>query len=382
VNQHIRFSEPLVLTIGALPANECRAQGLPHVRDVSHPSMLLDSQGRLVPQVEYFDSFVILIQHGAEDVRDTIALNIGDDRCRWAYIPDDPRNIPAVVLGAKRMWVDEVSRLSDIPEAAPVKVYGTGFENLSVGLVTPAFMPIIGPYGSGKSIFLRQLLVNLWRLHGWKFALTSFEEKVRPRYERDLMRHMIGSVETAWTPEQIQDARDEIEAAGVFIRRKRNQVLDMDRLIDRIEFAAKVYGVRVVAIDPFNEIEHQVPRGMAKTDYVGQAIMRLKQVADDYNLLMIVALHPPKDGVEKRLQRNGVLTLNDGADSANWGNKADIGICMWRNIDGPTLLHVDKIKDHETMGRPNLFEMIHDPAFNRFRVGRIGYHILGDAANG
>ena len=104
--------------------------------------------------------------------------------------------------------------------------------------------------------------------------------------------------------------------------------------------------------------------------------MRLKQLADDYNLLLICALHPPKDGVEKRLQKNGLLTLNDGADSANWGNKADIGLCMWRDLTGPTLLHIDKIKDHETMGKPTLCEMIHDPVFNRFRVGRIGYGIL------
>ena len=117
---------------------------------------------------------------------------------------------------------------------------------------------------------------------------------------------------------------------------------------------------------------------MAKTDYIGNFIMRLKQLADDYNLLIICALHPPKDGVEKRLQKSGLLTLNDGADSANWGNKADIGFCMWRNLHGPTLLHIDKIKDHETMGRPTLCEMIHDSALNRFRVGRIGYEILRD----
>ncbi len=116
-----------------------------------------------------------------------------------------------------------------------------------------------------------------------------------------------------------------------------------------------------MAIDPVNEIDHQLPKGMNKTDYIGAFIMRLKQLADDYNLLMICALHPPKDGVEKRLQKNGLLTLNDGADSANWGNKADIGLCMWRDLTGPTLLHIDKVKDHETMGRPTLCELIHDP---------------------
>ena len=53
-------------------------------------------------------------------------------------------------------------------------------------------MPIIGPYASGESVLLRQLLFNLWRLHKWKFLLTSFEENVKPRYQRDFRRHLIG----------------------------------------------------------------------------------------------------------------------------------------------------------------------------------------------
>jgi hypothetical protein len=384
MNQHFRLSEPLVLTLGEQFADECRGQGLRHVADVLAPRNLLDTSGKLRSEYSFFESFVILIPPGGEALRDEIAVNVGDERCKWAYIPDDPRNIPAVVLGAKRMWIDEIARLDDIPDPGPLQLFETGFPELDrygLRLTTPAFMPVVGPYGSGKSIFLRQLLINLWRLHGWRFLLTSFEEKVKPRFQRDLRRHLLGTVEETWSEQDIERADAELNRAAVFLRRKRNTVLDADRLIDRIEYAVRVYGIRVVAIDPVNEIDHQVPRGLAKTDYLGGFIMRLKQLADDYNLLVICALHPPKDGVEKRLQKSGILTLNDGADSANWGNKADIGFCMWRNLHGPTLLHLDKVKDHETMGRPTLCEMIHDPALNRFRVGRIGYNILEDEGN-
>lgn len=381
MNQHVKFTEALVVVVGDETARQCRDAGLKHVRDVSAgPMTLLDSSGNVLPQIEFFDSYVILIPPGGEDLRDTIAMNLGDERCRWAYVPNEPENIPVVVMAAERMWTDEIARMDDIPEPGPQKLYTTGFDGLDrygLRLTTPAFVPLIGPYGSGKSVFLRQLLINLWRLHGWRFLLTSFEEKVKPRFQRDLRRHLIAKAESTWTDDDVRAADDELNDAAVFLRRKRNTVLDLDRLLNRIEYAVRVYGVKVVAIDPVNEIDHQVPRGMAKTDYIGSFIMRLKQLADDYDLLMICALHPPKDGVEKRLQKNGVLTLNDGADSANWGNKADIGFCMWRNMTGPTLLHIDKVKDHETMGRPNLVEMIHDPVFNKFRVGRIGYDLLG-----
>jgi hypothetical protein len=80
------------------------------------------------------------------------------------------------------------------------------------------------------------------------------------------------------------------------------------------------------------------------------------------------------------MMRDKVLTLNDGADTAHWGNKADIGLCVWRSLDGPTYLHGDKLKDHETMGSPFLAEMVLNPAMNSFRVKRMGYEILAEAA--
>lgn len=376
----LRLQETLVLTIGDAVA-DLKAQGFRHVRDCARPQDVLDSQGRPLPEVQYFQNYVILIPEGGETLRDTIAVNLGDELCRWAYLPSEPQNLPAVIAGAKRMWTDEVSRLSDVPESGAARVYRTGFAGLDdhgFRIVTPSFMPIVGPYGSGKSIFLRQLLVNLWRLHGWKFLLTAFEEKIKPRYQRDFRRHLIGLPEKDWDERQVAKADIELDEACVFLRRKRNTLLDVERLIDRIEYAVRVYGLKVVAIDPVNEIDHQVPKGMAKTDYIGQFIMRFKQLADDYDLLLICVLHPPKDSVEKRGQKSGILTLNDGADSANWGNKADIGVCIWRHADGPTRLHIDKLKDHETMGKPTMCELIYDAGCNGFSVGKIGYeHFLG-----
>jgi hypothetical protein len=381
MNQHFRLDDPLVLVIDERQWDECRVAGLPHVRHASTPQDLLNSDGTLRDELQWFSSFVILIPEGGENLRDTIAMNIGDERCKWAYWPYDPADIPAAVANASRMWTDEICLISDVPEPGPVKTYKTGIQGLDehgLRLTLPSFFPIVGPYGSGKSVLLRQLLVNLWRLHGWRFLLTSFEEQIKPRYERDLRRNIIGLRQSEWSARDIAKADAELKQMAVFFRRKRNTVLDLDRLIDRIEFAVRVYGVKVVAIDPVNEIDHVVPKGMAKTDYIGQFIMRLKDLASDYGLLMIVLVHPPKDGVEKRLQRAGMLTLNDGADSANWGNKADMGWAVWRDVNGPTMLHVDKIKDHETMGKPTLAQLRLDTEMNQFHVARIGYDILAE----
>lgn len=331
------------------------------------------------PELSIFQSYVFALPSSMADLRDDMAIRLGDHRCKWCDPSDG--DMSSQVAAARPMWTDEVATLDDIPDPGPVDAYRSGFYALDDHgwrITVPAFMPVIGPYGSGKSVFLRQLLVNLWRLHGWKFLLTAFEEKIKPRYHRDLRRSLIGKPVEEWTDVEMAHADAEIRRCAVFLRRKRNDILDQERLLSRLEFAIRVHGVKVVCIDPVNEIDHQVPRGESKTDYMGRFIMSLKALADDYNLLMICAAHPPKDGVEKRLAKNGLLTLNDGADTAHWGNKADIGLCLWRNIDGPTMLHIDKLKDHETMGKPTLAEMRLDRRMNAFVVDRIGYDLLGN----
>lgn len=334
---------------------------------------------------------VLALPAGCEQLRDDLAVRLGDTRCRWVPWPDgcagieetsDVLTAPEVVNmidHARPMWIDEVCTMDDVPEPQADQVFKTGFPKLDehgIRLVKGAFMAVIGPYGSGKSVLLRQLAVNLWRLHGWRTLLTSFEEKIKPRYQRDLRRHIIGKPIEWWTDLDIERADAEIRQAFRFLRRKRNTVLDADRFLDRIEYAVDVYGLDVVILDPINELDHCVPKGESKTDYMGRIIMQFKQLADDRGLLFIVAAHPPKDGVEKRLQKNSLLTVNDAADTAHFGNKADIGWAVWRELDGPTLLHVDKMKDHESMGRPTMAELVLDPSLNKFRETRIGYEIL------
>lgn len=387
----------VVLCSSDAEAKAFRAAGIRSVRTVNDVESLYrynsgTCEYELDDALRYFSEFVIALPEGREQLRDDLAVRLGDTQCRWVrwpkgvssavdFLDTEPADLANLVQTARPMWTDEVCTIDDIPEPSPETFYTTGLARIDqhgFRLVRPAFMPVIGPYSSGKSVLLRQLAVNLYRLHGWRTLITSFEEKVKPRFQRDLRRHLIGHA-APWSDEEIARADADIRQAFRFLRRKRNTVLDLERLIDRIEYAVKVYGVDVVMIDPVNEIDHQVPRGETRTDYMGKFIMRLKQLADDYALLVICALHPPKDGVEKRLAKNGLLTLNDGADTAHWGNKADIGWCVWRNLDGPTMLHIDKVKDHETQGKPTLVELKLNERMNAFEASRVGYEILGDS---
>lgn len=358
--------------------------------------------GDLLPDLAKFGRYVIAADGDAKGIacRDALANRLGDENCRWLRYPDGCKDANEVLIhhgadklrelvdNAPRMWTDEVATIDDIPDAAPEKTYAVGIHELDrygFRITLPAFWPIIGPYGSGKSVLLRQVLVNLWRNHGWRALLTSFEEQVKPRYQRDLRRHFIcrpDSEAAPWTSKEIAEADDEIRRGFVFMRRKRGCTFDMARALDRIEYAVRVYGVKVVAIDPFNKIRIRGDKGQSKSDAIGEFLTALKDLGEDYGLLTIVLAHPPKDSTDKRLAKNGILTLNDGEDSRHWGTDADIGWCVWRNLNGPTLLHIDKLKDHETMGQPTLAELTLNREMNRFAVSRMGFDILARKKEG
>ena len=392
------MSLELIIVARADDQRAMREAGFRSVRVVTEPEQLYvtGSTGyELDGTLAIFTRIVLAMPVDWHELRDELAMRLGDTRCQWVDFTDDlpgpaellqglgPTELANAVVAAKPMWTDEICIMSDVPRGGEEIGYLTGIDSLDrlgVRVARPAFMPVIGPYGSGKSVLLRQLAVGLYRKHGWKTLLTAFEEKIKPRYERDLRRHVIGAQPEFWSEEDVARADVHINRCFRFLRRKRGQAINLEHLLNRIEFAVKVHGVDVVMIDPVNELDHEVPKFTSKTDYMGQFIMALKQLADDYNLLMIVAAHPPKDGVEKRLSKGRLLTLNDGADTSHYGNKADIGWVVWRaEFDGPTLLHVDKTKSHEIFGKPNLYELRMDPATGRFECTREGYELMAGA---
>ena len=219
-----------------------------------------------------YSKFVLAFRRDQFELRDAVAMSLDDARCSWVPWPDEYAGAADTLKAFGResfreflkteirpMWTDEVSLLKDIPQELPQQGYTTGFKGLDehgFRLIRPAFMPVIGPYGSGKSVLLRQLAVNLYKLHGWRTLITAFEEKVRPRYERDLRRLFIDgdrdvmfscdTPEHRYTPEQIDRADEEINKSFRFLRRKRGGSMDVQKLLNRIDFAVRVYGVEVV----------------------------------------------------------------------------------------------------------------------------------------
>ena len=138
---------------------------------------------------------------------------------------------------------------------------------------------------------------------------------------------------------------------------------DLNWIIQRATEAVMRYGVRILLIDPWNEIEHARQNGEPMVDYIGRSIRALKRFARERNVIVIVVAHPTK----MRKKDSGALdtpTLYDIADAAHWYNKADHGIIVYRN-DDVTDIGIVKSRFSEA-GEPGTVRMRFDRNTHRF----------------
>lgn len=123
-----------------------------------------------------------------------------------------------------------------------------------------------------------------------------------------------------------------------------------------MEVAVVRFGATIFIIDPWNELEHSRKHGETETEYTGRAIRALKRFAKAFRVHVCVIAHPTKS-VKDGDGNYKMPTLYDIAGSANWYNKADLGVIVHKDTleyrDDPyTLIKVQKSRYHEVIGTP------------------------------
>ena len=121
-------------------------------------------------------------------------------------------------------------------------------------------------------------------------------------------------------------------------------------------------------IDPWNELEHAPPHGMTETVYTGHVLKHIRQFARRQGVHVWVVAHPQKLYREKETGNYPVPSLYDISGSANWRNKADCGIVVWRDFKdshAPVEVHVQKIRFRQ-IGKLGLAKLRYEPATQRY----------------
>lgn len=293
----------------------------------------------LVRRLEAAKCYFVTYPEGCKDLND-VRMQHG------------PEAVTAVLNAAQPYPVKGLFTIDDYPDAPDVLTYSTGWDTMDelMKLFTPSMTVVTGIPGHGKSTWLTNLMINAGRLHGWKSAIFSPEVPVVP-HMRNKMRGMVaGESPHDMSKEARHQADRWIAGHMVFLEHTLEDDTDMslEWLLERAADAVLRYGVRMIGIDPWNELEHAKRRDETMAEYQNRALRLIRRFSVKYDVAIFLVAHPTKDVALGGKPR--VPTLYDIDGSAAWFNKPDFGIVV--NVPDSavpeTMIHISKVRFKDT----------------------------------
>lgn len=325
---------------------------------------------RLIPEVAQFNK-VILATDADEPgsiLRDELALRIGETRCWFVTYPDGCKDandvlrlhgalrLKAVIDDAKPMRPGFLVRPSEVPPKRFEVQYSSGWGELdqNLRLIRQELMIVTGEPGHGKGQWVRALICRLAK-HGLRTAILAPEDPAF-RITRDMRRFQLQGLQLP-SGERHQQASEWMDKHFRISTPPEDEPITLELVEREMESAALHHNCQVFVLDPWNEVEHAPRHGETETQYIERALRQLKRKMRRLGLILIIVAHPTK------LSPGQKATLYTISGSANWRNKADHGIIVYRpDISaGRIELVIEKSKDHETMGVPGCQWMVFDP---------------------
>lgn len=359
---------PLVITEGeidALTAIDCGfpltvsvPDGAPAVRDGEDPEELEDvdpdreRDGKFEfvwnnrDRIKRIARFILAVDNDAPGRRLAAELKrrLSASRCMFVTYPEGCKDLNDVLRQygrdavtkclneAKPYPVKGLYRLSDYPDVGEPRTYSTGWADIDevLKLWLGELLVVTGIPGHGKSTWVLNLCANLARMHGWVCGVASFEIPTVPALRYKLRLAITGYGKDKWHRQLIEEADGFIQQHFVFIDDDPtgggDEDLTLEWLLERAADAVLRDGIKVLVIDPWNEVEHARPKNESETQYVNRALRMIRRFALRYDVLAIVVVHPTKDVGKDGNSR--VPTLYDCEGSAAWFNKPDHGVVI------------------------------------------------------
>jgi twinkle protein len=312
---------------------------------------------RLMPYLQRVKTHIIAVDgdEPGQRLAKELVRRLGAARCRWVQYPNDhvvpvkgkrgelraPKDLNEVkqylgveavkfMLDNSKEWpIKHLYRLSDYPEQDLPTMCEPGISrelDEMMKIYEGQFIVGTGVPNIGKSRFFNQLFVQMAKVHKWPITMFSGESDVKPFLARDLKTMFLAKQPKDWSREDNQRATAFVERYFTFIdydpMTSEGQI-DLDTVLEMAATAVFRYGTKLLAIDPWNEMEHVRPHGQTLTEYVGNSIRKIKRFGKSYGCAVCVVAHPAK-----LLDTTTTPGLYHISDSAHWANKADLGVVL------------------------------------------------------
>lgn len=367
----IKGQTECIFVEGEMDALSFIAAGITNVVSVPNGATLgninLDYIDNCIEELAHIDKFVMCLDNdpAGRNLKNKLSERLGREKCTfvdWEYkdaneclIDKGIDGIIAFRASLKPFPIEGVYTLSDFDQEIN-DLYINGLDpgydigmrefdariRFAMGYVTT----ITGIPGHGKSDYLDQICLRLCLKHGLKGAYYSPENRPTELHISKLCRKIIGK---AWfgigrmSVEEMRTAVGWMQNKIHFIKPKND--FGIEHILDAVKQMKVQHGIDWFVIDAWNKLEHKMPHGMSKTDYIGLVYDQLAIFCETWQVHCFMVAHPRKMEKEKDGIKIKVPSLYDISDSANFANKTDNGLAVYRDFTtGQTSLHILKVK--------------------------------------
>lgn len=241
---------------------------------------------------------------------------------------------------------------------------------------------VTGIPGHGKSTFIDNVMVRMAKQSGWKFLVCSPENQPVERHLENLIEiasgRAFGGNRTHFplSPEDLIEEMAFTQDHFGFICPDETD-FNIDYILAFAEAIYKDWHFDAILLDPYNELEHKRPGGMSETEYISQILTLFRRFCRRLNVHGWMVAHPTKmkeinqtlvEGEATQRKLYAMPSLYDIAGSANWRNKADMGIVVYRDFrqePEKTIISVQKCRFRES-GKIGEVELDFETQNNRF----------------
>ena len=284
------------------------------------------------------------------------------------FIKNSFENFP---IGGIVEFDDEIESIVDSTYANGIqKGVSTGYDNLDQYLrpKTKNIMLVYGIPSHGKSLFVKNLCLNLAKTSGWKTGFFVPEEEDAAGFYTDLVEKNMGKLIPFYTGNTKKIHNDNLYLESKkFVKEHAKYISpfssaheedSLDKLIDTFKKAVKIHGLKCLVIDPWNHLLMGKPKQYSESEFLTIRLNQLNRLAHELDVFIIVVSHPkitPRDddGNYK------IPTLYDVSGGAQWYNMFSLGVCIYRledknsvsqNLNKIQNIFIQKVK-HRSLGK-------------------------------
>lgn len=325
-------------------------------------------------------------------LREDLAERIGKEKCKYVEYKDckDANEclqrygyggVKEAIETAKEFPLEGVFTVQDIENEID-DMYVNGLTpGLKIGHQTfdehlsfvRGYMSVItGIPGHGKSDFLDEIALRLLYKHGWKTAYYSPENRPTQLHFSKLARKIIGKAFTGqdqMSPLDLKAVKEFLNNKFWFIKPEKDFTLDS--ILSHVKQLKSRYGCDAFVIDAWNKLEHKY--GQSETKYIGESLDKLNIFCEVNAIHCFLVAHPTKIQKDKNTGKYNVPSLYDISGSANFFNKADNGITVYRDFEeNKTTVYVQKVK-FAHWGKVGMVDFTYDLKSGRYIESSAAY---------